>query len=100
MSEETGEMNPRGPVAVVTGGAAGIGRAISLRLARDGARVAVLDIRQESAEETLRMAGGAGVALVCDVTDSAAVDAAFARVESELGPVDVFLIFNDAATTE
>ena len=91
MSEETSEMNLRGPVAVVTGGAAGIGRAISLRLGRDGARVAVLDIRQESAEETLRMAGGDGVALVCDVSDSAAVDAAFARVESELGTVDVLV---------
>ena len=87
MSEDTSEMNPRGPVAVVTGGAAGIGRAISLRLGRDGARVAVLDIRRESAEETLRMAGGDGVALVCDVSDSSAVDAAFAQVESELGAV-------------
>ena len=100
MSEETGEMNPRGPVAVVTGGAAGIGRAISLRLARDGARVAVLDIRRESAEETLRMAGGAGVALVCDVTDSAAVDAAFARIESELGTVDLLVNNAGAVGTE
>jgi 3-oxoacyl-[acyl-carrier protein] reductase len=75
----------------VTGGGAGIGRAISRRLGRDGARVAVLDIRPESAEETLRMAGADGVALVCDVSDSAAVDAAFARVESELGPVDILV---------
>jgi NAD(P)-dependent dehydrogenase (short-subunit alcohol dehydrogenase family) len=43
-------------VAVVTGGGAVIGRAISLRLAHDGARVAVLDIRPEAAEETLRLA--------------------------------------------
>jgi 3-oxoacyl-[acyl-carrier protein] reductase len=91
MTQDTSQTNPRGPVAVVTGGAAGIGRAISLRLGRDGARVAVLDIRLENAEETLRMAGGNGVALVCDVSDSAAVDAAFARVESELGPVDVLV---------
>jgi 3-oxoacyl-[acyl-carrier protein] reductase len=91
MSEETSEMNPRGRVAVVTGGGAGIGRAICLRLANDGARAAVLDIRQESAAETLRLAGGDGVALVCDVSDSAAVDDAFARVESELGPVDVLI---------
>ena len=91
MTQDTSETNPRGPVAVVTGGGAGIGRAISLRLGRDGARVAVLDIGLESAEETLRMAGGDGVALVCDVSDSAAVDAAFARVESELGPVDVLV---------
>ena len=84
-------MNPAGRVAVVTGGGAGIGRAIGLRLARDGARVAVLDIRQDSADETLRLAGGDGVALVCDVSDSVAVDGAFARVESELGPVDVLV---------
>ena len=84
-------MNPAGRVAVVTGGGAGIGRAIGLRLARDGARVAVLDIRQDSADETLRLAGGDGLALVCDVSDSVAVDGAFARVESELGPVDVLV---------
>lgn len=84
-------MNPAGRVAVVTGGGAGIGRAISFRLAQDGARVAVLDIRQDSADETLRLAGGDGMALVCDVSDSSAVDDAFARVDSELGPVDVLV---------
>ena len=84
-------MNLNGRVAVVTGGGAGIGRAIALRLAADGARVAVLDIRQEPAEQTLELAGGDGVALVCDVSDSSAVDATFARIEAELGPVDVLV---------
>ena len=84
-------MNLNGRVAVVTGGGAGIGRAIALRLAADGARVAVLDIRQEPAEQTLELAGGDGVALVCDVSDSSAVDATFARIEAELGPADVLV---------
>ena len=84
-------MSPNGKVAVVTGGGAGIGRAICLRLAADGARVAVLDLREETAAETLRLAGDDGVALACDVSDSAAVDATFARVASELGPADVLV---------
>jgi 3-oxoacyl-[acyl-carrier protein] reductase len=78
-------------VAVVTGGGAGIGRAITLRLAEDGARVAVLDIRQETAGESLQLAGGDGIALACDVSDSAAVDATFARIEAELGPPDILV---------
>ena len=84
-------MNLTGRVAVVTGGGAGIGRAIALRLAADGARVAILDIRQEPAEQTLELAGGDGAALVCDVSDSSAVDTTLARIEAELGPVDVLV---------
>jgi 3-oxoacyl-[acyl-carrier protein] reductase len=78
-------------VAVVTGGGAGIGRAITLRLAEDGARVAVLDIRQETADESLELAGGDGIALVSDVSDSSAVDETFARIEAELGPADILV---------
>jgi len=84
-------MGLAGRVAVVTGGGAGIGRAICLRLAAEGARVAVLDIRAETAGETLALAGGDGVALVCDVTDSAAVDATFARIAADLGEPDVLV---------
>ena len=78
-----------GKVAVVTGGGSGIGRAIALRLAIEGARVAVLDIRAETAEETLALAGGDGVALVCDVSESAGVDAVFDQIVSALGPPDI-----------
>ena len=78
-------------VAVVTGGGAGIGRAICLRLAAEGARVAVLDLRAETGAETLELIGGDGVALACDVGDSASVDAAFERIEGELGPPDVLV---------
>jgi 3-oxoacyl-[acyl-carrier protein] reductase len=84
-------MRLEGKVAAVTGGGAGIGRAICLRLAAEGARVAVLDIHPRAAEQTLELAGGAGVAVECDVSDSAGVDAAFERVEAALGPVDVLV---------
>ena len=84
-------MNLEGKLAVVTGGGAGIGRAICLRLAREGARLAVLDIRQETADQTLELSGGNGGAFVCDVSDSSSVDATFARIESELGPPDILV---------
>ena len=80
-----------GKVAAVTGGAAGIGKAICLRLAAEGARVAVLDLDQGRAEQTVDAVGGAGLALAADVSDSAAVDSAVALVERELGPLDVFV---------
>jgi 3-oxoacyl-[acyl-carrier protein] reductase len=78
-------------VAVVTGGGAGIGRAICLRLAAEGARVAVLDIRDEPAAETLELLGGDGGAFVCDVSDSASVDQVFSRIEADLGPPDILV---------
>lgn len=78
-----------GKIAVVTGGGAGIGRAITLRLAAEGARVAVLDIRLETAQESLALAGGDGIALACDVSDSASVDAAFETIVRELGAPDI-----------
>jgi len=79
-----------GKVAVVTGGGSGIGEATCARLAADGARVAVVDVSEESAALTAKLAGE-GLAVVADVSDSAAVDAALERVEAELGPVDVWV---------
>jgi 3-oxoacyl-[acyl-carrier protein] reductase len=79
-----------GKVAAVTGGAAGIGQAICLRLAAEGARVAVLDLDQARAEQTVQAAGG-GLATAVDVSDSGAVDAAITRIENELGQLDIFV---------
>jgi 3-oxoacyl-[acyl-carrier protein] reductase len=83
-------MRLEGRVAAVTGGASGIGEAICVRLAAEGARIAVLDVNLEGAELTAALAGG-GLAVQADVSDSAAVDAAVERVEDELGPLDIFV---------
>jgi 3-oxoacyl-[acyl-carrier protein] reductase len=74
----------------VTGGGSGIGEATCVRLAEEGARVAVIDIDESAAGLTAKLAGD-GLAVRADVSDSAAVDAALAQVESELGPVDVWV---------
>jgi NAD(P)-dependent dehydrogenase (short-subunit alcohol dehydrogenase family) len=82
-------------VSVVTGGGSGLGEAMALRLARAGARVAVLEVNVDAAELTAKLA--AGVAVPCDVSDSASVDAAAAEVEAKLGPIDVWV--NNAMVT-
>jgi 3-oxoacyl-[acyl-carrier protein] reductase len=79
-----------GKVAAVTGGGAGIGEAICQRFAADGARVAVLDISLDAAQRTVDGIGG-GLALKVDVADSARVDESIARIESDLGSLDVFV---------
>jgi len=72
-----------GRIALVTGGASGIGAATIRRLRAEGARVATLDLNAEPSEGVLAVGG--------DVSRSADVDAAFERVESELGPIDVLV---------
>jgi len=72
-----------GRVALVTGGASGIGAAVVDRLRRDGAAVASLDLRAADADGVLALAG--------DVSRSADVEQAVATVARELGPVDVLV---------
>jgi 3-oxoacyl-[acyl-carrier protein] reductase len=83
-------MRLTGKVAAVTGGGAGIGEAICHRLAAEGARVAALDRDLDAAERTIAALGD-GLAVHADVSDSAAVEEAFARVERELGPIDMLV---------
>jgi NAD(P)-dependent dehydrogenase (short-subunit alcohol dehydrogenase family) len=75
-------------VAVVTGGASGIGRAICARLPKDGFRLAVLDLDETAAAAA---AGEVGVGLAADVADAGAVDRAFAAVAERLGRVDLLV---------
>ena len=76
-------------VALVTGGARGIGRAIVDALAVDGHRVVVADIRDEAAQQAATEVDGLAVHL--DVTDRASVDAAVGLVEQQLGTIDVLV---------
>jgi 2-hydroxycyclohexanecarboxyl-CoA dehydrogenase len=75
-------------VAIVTGGGQGIGRALSLRFAQEGCKVAIFDLNPESGNETETLAGDAVVKTYeVDVGDYAAVKGAVAKVEAELGPI-------------
>jgi 2-hydroxycyclohexanecarboxyl-CoA dehydrogenase len=80
-------------VVIVTGGAGGIGSATCRRSRADGAKVAVFDLKLEAARAAAEIAAGGGTALAlrCDITDRAEVDAAVAATEAALGPVDVLV---------
>lgn len=76
----------RDAVVVITGGGSGVGRAIALGCAGEGARVAILGRRVEALEETARLAGSAPILPIrTDVADYESVTAAARRVEQELG---------------
>jgi short-subunit dehydrogenase len=85
---------------VITGASAGIGRAVALEFARQGCNVALLARGIERLKSAARQAEAFGVAVLAipvDVADPAALDAAAERVETELGPIDVWI--NNAMAT-
>ena len=83
-----------GKVAVVTGGGSGIGEAISLLFAQQGAQVGVLDLDESAARHTaerITAGGGQARALRADVTDGASVRAAFVNLDADLGRIDILV---------
>lgn len=80
-----------GKVALVTGAASGIGRAIAEAYAKAGAMVAVADIAGDKAMTAASAMGPHAIGLAMDVTDEAQVEEGFARTQRELGPVDILV---------
>ena len=84
----------KGKVAIVSGAAQGIGRAIAMRLAEEGAKVAIADIQEMLATQTaseIKSAGGHAAAVRLDVTDLDSALAAMETAERELGSIDILI---------
>ena len=93
-----------GKVALVTGGARGIGRAICEAYVAAGAKVAVADLLEDDAKETAQALGSQGMGIVMNVTDIASIQAGVAAVEAAWSGIDILVnnagIFNMASIDE
>jgi 3-oxoacyl-[acyl-carrier protein] reductase len=81
-------------VAIVTGGARGIGKAIALAFAREGARVVLVDVDEEMLEtlkNEIKKRKGVAIAASCDITKSAEVKAMVEKVQKAFGRVDILV---------
>lgn len=88
------DLGLQGRIAWVHGASSGLGRAVATSLAREGASVAISARRAERLDEAARAisdAGGNCVAVPLDVSDTASIPSAHARVEETLGPVDILV---------
>lgn len=93
----TGQTTPArfaGRRALITGAGGGIARALALRLAQEGATLALTDLdlaRAEDAAQAVRAAGGSAVALAADVTDPASVNTMVAEAAKAMGGIDILV---------
>ena len=89
-----------GKVVVITGGSAGVGRAIAREMASRGARIALIargEDRLAATRDELQSHGAEVIAISADVADATRVESAAERVERDLGPIDVWI--NNAMVT-
>ena len=94
-------MKLEGRTAIVTGARRGIGRAVALALAREGANVAVSDISQEDCQKVvgeIEKLGRKGLAVRCDVTSTAEVEDLVKNTVAEFGKLDISLATPDYAS--
>ena len=87
-------MSLKGKVALVTGGAQGIGKAITIRLAKDGANVVIVDINIDLAQsvlEEIKSFGVSGMVLKADVADSKEVDDLVKKIEEQFPTLDILV---------
>ena len=87
-------MGLEGKTAIVTGGAQGIGKAIAMRLSRDGANIGILDLQKEEADRVAQEISNLGVkamAIQCDVTDYAKVKEGVTAVHDAYGSIDILI---------
>lgn len=90
-------MRLKDKTAIVTGGAQGFGYGIAQRFAEEGARVAILDLNADKAQDAANEIGGGTLAFGCDVTDGASLKAAVDEVIGAFGRIDI--VINNAGTT-
>src|SRR5687767_10354765 len=87
-----------GKIALITGGGRGIGRAIALAFAQQGARIAVAARTSEQVEHVAAEIGNGAIAVVCDVSDPDSVARMFEQTRKRLGDVDILV--NNAGIAE
>jgi len=80
-----------GGIALVTGAGSGIGEAIAIAMAREGARIVAIDINIGAAVRVARAVGEKAVGLACDVTDRTACDSLAAKVRDEIGSISILV---------
>src|SRR5438046_7235993 len=88
----------KGKIAIITGGATGIGKAIATSLAAHGVRIAIADLNPEAARTTAAQLGKEASAFGLDVSKRASVEKTFTEIEKTLGSYDI-LIANAGVST-